>query len=142
MPAAEARVQTERAPRYLVQLCQHVTRIYAKGPVMRHQRHRQRHGDAPQRPEMPPLVECSETQGTISFGLGTITMQASQGALLLHAEAADSERLQQMQEMLTANLKRFGRRDHIAVDWKRPEAAASNTDPVADTIAERKLSAG
>ena len=69
---------------------------------------------------MPTDVEWSETQGTIRFGEGTITLQASPGTLILRAEAAGEENLRRIQDIVTADLGRFGKRDHLAVTWQRP----------------------
>lgn len=62
MPATEAHIQTGRASRYLAQVCQHVTSIYAKGPALRHRRRRHLPDDVQERPEAPPRVEWSDTQ--------------------------------------------------------------------------------
>lgn len=61
MLTAEARIQTERPSRYLVQLCRH---------------------------------------------------------------ADSEENLQRIQSLITRNLERFGRRDHLNVNWQRPQAPA------------------
>jgi hypothetical protein len=94
MPTAEARIVTDRPSRYLVQLCQHVNSIYSKGGLVSHRRRRRLvAGGTQERPDVPPRVEWSETQGSISFDAGNITMQASPGALILRAESADEESL-------------------------------------------------
>jgi hypothetical protein len=46
-------------------------------------------------------------------------MQASPGALALRAEAADQENLTRIQELVTARLERFGRREQLAVIWRQ-----------------------
>ena len=99
MPSAEARIDTEHASRYLTQLCQHVTSIYAKGPaLMRHRRRRDLHGRAPQ-PATPPRVEWTETHGTVSFCGGTLTLRATPGALIVRADADAEQDLQHAQEL-------------------------------------------
>lgn len=52
MLTAEAHIETERAGRYLVQLCRHVSRIPTHS------------GDAQTRREVQPFVEWSDTHGT------------------------------------------------------------------------------
>jgi hypothetical protein len=44
-------------------------------------------------------------------------MRASPGLLAIRAEAADEESLHRIQDLLTARLERFGRREHLAVNW-------------------------
>jgi hypothetical protein len=67
MLIAEARVETERASRYLVQLCQHVDKL----------------GRA--RPQMQAHAECSDDRGVISVGWGQCTLRALPGVLTLRA---------------------------------------------------------
>jgi hypothetical protein len=67
-------------------------------------------------------AEWSQTRGTISFGWGQCTMQASPGRLTLRVEAAKEEHLQRVQEIVTADIERFGRRDQLKVTWQRPAA--------------------
>lgn len=118
MPAAEARIQTGRASRYLTQLCGHVQSIYGKRGPLRHPRQVGMAGHARGRPAEPPRVEWTETQGTVSFGDTVITLQAGPHALVVHAEAASEETLQSAQEMVTGLLARIGRRDQLSVAWR------------------------
>lgn len=53
--------------RYLAQLCEHVTSIYAKGPALRR---RYLPAETQEYPETPPGVEWSGTQGAVSFARG------------------------------------------------------------------------
>jgi hypothetical protein len=39
--------------------------------------------------------------------------------LNLRAQAAGEETLQRIQDIVTADLGRFGKRDHLAVTWQR-----------------------
>jgi len=45
-------------------------------------------------------------------------MQALPGRLAVRAEAADQENLRRIQELLTARLQKFGRREHLTVTWQ------------------------
>ncbi len=119
MLTAEARVETERPSRYLVQLCRHFTH---QGQHLRHRRRTHLAGDAQARPEAQVHVEWSETHGIVDFGWGPCTMQANPDTLTLRAEATDEEHLQRVQELVTGHLDRFSRRDHLSVNWQRPEA--------------------
>ena len=58
-------------------------------------------------------MECSETGGTVSLNWGQCTMRAAPGLLAVRAEAADEESLRRIQDLLTARLERFGRREHL-----------------------------
>jgi hypothetical protein len=42
----------------------------------------------------------------------------------VRAEGTNEENLQQIQNLITRNLERSGRRDHLKVDWQRPETPA------------------
>jgi hypothetical protein len=109
MLTAEVRVQTDHPGRYLVQLGRHAQ-----------QAHRLRHDrDDTQPPPRVEHVEWSETSGVVDFGRGRCTMQASENLLTLRAEAADEESLQLVQDLVTRDIERFGRRDHLQVSWQR-----------------------
>ena len=70
MPAAEARVVTENAGRYLTRLCQHASKM--NGPM----RHRPRsHAGGGAAPEVRQ-AECSDTHGMLVLSWGRCTMQA------------------------------------------------------------------
>ncbi len=118
MPTAEARVETERASRYLAQFCQHVSSINAKGPAIL--RHRRRHGPdhAAQPVGAPPRAEWTETHGTLTFPGGTITLQATADALIVRADADTGPDLRRAQELVGGHLARFGRRDQLTVAWR------------------------
>jgi len=40
------------------------------------------------------------------------------------AHATNEQNLQQIQNLITRNLERLGRRDHLKVNWQRPAAPA------------------
>ena len=124
MPAAQARIETERASRYLTQLCQHVQSIYSKRGSHFPRRGHSPAGHARGRPAEPPRVAWTDTRGTVSFGDAAITLTASPTALLLHAEADSEDSLQRAQELVTQVLIRIGRRDRLSVTWQRTGAAA------------------
>jgi hypothetical protein len=57
-------------------------------------------------------------------------MHAGPGTLTIRAEAASQESLQRVQDLITRNLERFGRREHLQVNWQLPNtpvAGASET---------------
>jgi len=93
MPAAEARVTTDRASRYLVQLCKHFA----------HKVH----------------AEWTDEKGFADFGWGTCTPTAEAGARLQRAEAPDEEGLGRVQFVAGDHAQRFGARDNVTVEWVR-----------------------
>ena len=114
MLTAEAHIKTAQPSRYLIQLCRHANSV----------NHKILHAHAAEaqvRPEMQH-VEWSDTHGTLTFSWGRCTMQASPHTLTARAEAASEESLQRIQDLITRNLERFGRRDHLKVNWQRPQA--------------------
>jgi hypothetical protein len=127
MPTAEADITTEHAARYLARLCGHLGKMGAAGHRLGRRRPSHAGGG------MPPEVrraECSQTEGTVSLNWGQWTMRARPGLLVIRAEAADEESLRRIQDLLTARLEKFGRREHLTVSWHRPAQPA--TDPEAD----------
>jgi hypothetical protein len=124
MPAGQARIETERATRYLTQFCQHVQSIYSKRGSHLPRRGHGPAGHAQGRPAETPRVAWTGTQGTVSFGDAAITLTAGPSALLLRAEADSEDSLQRAQDLVTGALTRIGRRDRLSVTWQRTETAA------------------
>ncbi|MGQ0803290.1 MAG: DUF2218 domain-containing protein [Actinomycetota bacterium] len=108
MLTTEATVETERASRYLAQLCRHF------GNLRRHESRFEE--QAP--PDLHVNVEWSDTHGTITFDCGRCTLQAESDALTLNAEAADEEGLQRVKDLVGGHVERFGSRDHLSVNWQ------------------------
>jgi hypothetical protein len=118
MPTAEARVPTDRAGRYLVQLCRHASR------VGQHRGHRPHpHGGGGGAPFEVRHVAWSDTVGTVRFGRGRCVLHATEEALLLVVDADDEGSLQWLTEGISSRLEAMGRRDQLAVDWRRPDSA-------------------
>ena len=118
MLTAEADVQTEHADKYLARLCGHAGKMGAAGPRLGHRPRAHARGGVP--PEVRH-VECSETEGAVSLNWGRWTMRAWPGRLEVRAEAADEERLRQIQDLITARLQKFGRRENLTVNWQQPQ---------------------
>ena len=74
-------------------------------------------------------MACSGTEGTVSLNWGQWTMRAFPGRLAVRAEAADEQSLRRIQELLTARLQKFGRREHLTVTWRHPGPAAAEAEP-------------
>jgi hypothetical protein len=109
MLVAEAKVETERSSRYLVQLCRHVDAV------------------ARAQPQMQAHVEWSDDRGVISFDWGRCTLRAVLGVLTLHVEAADEESLHELEQRVGGRLQQIGRRDHLTVTWTLPEGVDEET---------------
>ncbi len=90
---AEARVETDHASRYLTHLCEHA---YAMGAG----------------------TEWSETHGTIHFGAsGRCVLDASETTLTVRVEAATSDDLRRIQDIIGSDFGRFGRREELRVSF-------------------------
>jgi hypothetical protein len=134
MLIAEARVETDRPGRYLVQLCQHLSN---KGRHLgnddgKRLRHRPggHQGDHPRPgPAEQVQVEWSETEGTVTFPAGQCAMLASGDALLLRAEAADAQTLEFIENLMNSHLDRFSRREPLAVTWHPAGARTAQAPP-------------
>lgn len=129
MLSAEAHVETERASRYLIQLCRHARQMGQHRP----HRPRTHDGTGTQTPPEVRYVEWSDTYGLVSLNMGQWTMQATPDTLTLHAEATTEEDLQRIQDLLARRLKTIGRRDHLTVNWERLEPAAVHQPGEADS---------
>jgi hypothetical protein len=107
MPAATAQVVTDRPSRYLVQLCEHANAMTGAQGRM--------HSG---RPQAQVQAEWSDTHGVIHFEpWGRCTLEATATTLVLRVEATGEDGLQRLQDIIAADLGRFGRRDHLTVNW-------------------------
>ena len=109
MSTAQTRIPTERASRYLTQLCQHLNQISSRP------RHR-----GPSHSGRPPQlrrVEYDDSHGLIEFASGTCTLRATSNELTIDLAAADANDLQQLEQLLFARLETIGRRDNLLVTW-------------------------
>jgi hypothetical protein len=120
MPVAEAHIVTPRAERFLTQLCRHAE---AMGGKARHL-----HGGGGQaRPEVVQ-VEYAGSEGKITFSWGDCTLRSTSDTLAVRVEADDVDRLTRLQDILTADLERFGRRDALEVSWQGPGSPGPGHD--------------
>jgi len=118
MLTAEARIDTERPSRYLVQLCKHAA---AMGATQGHGPRVHLRGLLARR-EVHVHAEWSDTQGTVTFTpWGRCTLTADATTLTVRIDAADEDDVHRIQDVITRNLNRFGRREHLTVQWHRPE---------------------
>jgi hypothetical protein len=137
MPTAEARLATERANRYLVQLCRHLDQ-------MTRMSHRPRlgHGGGGAPPAVQH-VEWTETRGTIRFPDGQWTLEAIADALVLRVEADDEEALARLRTGITTRIEKIGRRDGLTPSWQRTEDDVTPApSPEAEAPARRRRPRG
>ena len=93
MIRSTATVTTDRAERYVAQLCKHFAH---KVPA-----------------------EWDEHGGRAQFAWGTCTLVATPDAMLLTAEATDAENLERVEYVVRDHTERFGGRDALTVVWQR-----------------------
>ena len=105
---AQAEVTTDRASRYLVQICSHLGEI----------RGHAQHGGAPSGPDVRD-VDWDERRGVITFAAGECTLDATDTRLQLRLRAGSADDLHWLQRMLGARLETIGRRDGLAVAWQQ-----------------------
>lgn len=120
MPTAEAQVETDRASRYLVQLCSHTSQ-------MSRLRHRAAvgHGGGRMVSEVQD-VDWSDTVGIVRFTGGQCTLRAGSDALTLLVEADDEETLQRLRAGVAGRLEKIGRRDGLKVTWRQADGATGS----------------
>jgi len=109
VPTAQTRIPTDRAGRYLAQLCHHLNQISGHT----------RHGSATDGggPLQVRRVEWNDSHGVIEFASGTCAVGAASDELTIKLAAVDTNELQQLQELLSARLETIGRRDNLVVTW-------------------------
>jgi hypothetical protein len=108
MYTAETRVTTDRATRYLAQLCEHLTAIGQAAPD---------HANGHPRAGHAPRVERSADHGLVQIGRAQFTIDAAPGVLTLRAEAPDQAELDRVKRMLADRIQTIGRRDNLTIDW-------------------------
>ena len=109
MPTAQTSIRTDRADRYLAQLCRHLNEI---GDPARHSG-----GTRSAGPPQAVQVEQTGRHGVIEFTFGRCTLDATDDALVIHLAADDDHQLQRMKVMFAGLLQSIGRRDNLRVQW-------------------------
>ena len=111
MLSEQTRVGTERAGRYLAQLCEHLDQLTARPGT---------HGPAGRHDGGPPdlrRVEWTADRGVVEFERATFTLTAAPDELTLRVEAEDAQDLERIKEALSARIETIGRRDGLTVTW-------------------------
>lgn len=135
MPQCEARIGTDRAQRYLDQLCSHLGQ-------MQHMRHRPASGH--RGAGMPRLEQVEQGPGSavIRFADGAWMLEASPEALALRVEADDPAALERLTNAIAARIAKIGRRDNLAVEWHCPEDPGRHSGPGGHQAAAREPAPG
>jgi hypothetical protein len=111
MISEQTSVVTERADRYLVQLCEHLDQLTRRPGL---HGHADRHDGA-----APDLrsVEWTAESGAVTFERATFTLTAAPDVLVLRVEADDAEHLERIKQLVSARIEAIGRRDGLSVTW-------------------------
>ncbi|MDF1790450.1 MAG: DUF2218 domain-containing protein [Thalassobaculaceae bacterium] len=96
MKTATAQVRTDKASRYVAQLCKHFS-------------HR-----------VP--AEWNETEGLVRFEPGACRMSASDGTLTLMCESETEKALAVVQDVVADHLVRFAWKEELSVTWTQGES--------------------
>ncbi|UUX49020.1 DUF2218 domain-containing protein [Nisaea acidiphila] len=97
MHTSSATIPTEKAGRYLVQLCKHFAH------------------------KIP--ASWAEDKGHADFGFGTCEMKAEDGVLHLQCRSPELEGLGRVKYVVEDHVVRFGWKEELSVDWKDNEKA-------------------
>ena len=127
MPTAEATLPTPHARRYVTQLGKHATAMAGgRGHQMR-----MHDGNPLAGGEATLHVEQSADRTTVTFDpWGSCTVHAELDRIALRIDAADEQNLQRIQQIITRDIERFGRREHLSVAWRHLDPPADpTTDP-------------
>lgn len=109
MPIERTDVSTDRASRYLVQLCEHLNQISNHA----------RHGVTADSnsPLQVRRVEWTDEHGVIEFPAGWCTLDAKDDTLTITLAADEPDELRRMQELFATRLETIGRRDNLSLAW-------------------------
>jgi hypothetical protein len=108
MDSAEARIVTDRADRYLTQVCEHLAAIGQNALAQ---------GGHDASPDHAPRVEWSDSHAVVHIGDAQFTLDVTADALLIRVEAPDPAGLEGLKQLLTQRIQTIGRRDGLAVNW-------------------------
>ena len=125
MPSAQTRVRTQNAAAYLARLCGHLAKLTSP-------RRFPGHGSQPHAGSQPPAVlnaEHTRDAGTITLTWGQLTLHATADELTIRADAGSQENLHRIQDMTAGRLHKFGRREHLDIQWTPVTGPASGQQP-------------
>ena len=137
MPASQAYLPTDRARRYLAQLCNHGSQMSLRTLHARRGHGHDGEGEGGGPPK-PLRAEAFGTEGIIDFGWARCLLRATDDALVLRAEADDEQQLRRVQDAVAHRLRQIGRRDRLGVTWTPAEpdkSAAADASTLPDAAA-------
>jgi hypothetical protein len=121
MSAAEARIDTAHAGRYLTQLCDHLDHMRHRSTAARPDPGGQGGGGhSPAGHNAPPgvrAVERADRRGEIVFDWGRCILIASDDALTVRAETSNEAALTRAKELIGRRIETIGHREHLTVTW-------------------------
>jgi hypothetical protein len=123
---SSATIETDRPARYLTQLCRHAAAM-SGGPhaPMSDGSHAANAGGHGPHAAAQVQVEQSDNRAVLRFvHWGQCVIEAGRTTLTLRVEAVDEPALRRIQDIVAADLTRFGRRDQLALTWR-----AGSADP-------------
>jgi hypothetical protein len=112
MATSEARIHTDRASRYLVQICEHLNHL-------RHLPHADHGAAAHDRPTLTAPVTWTQSHGVATFDCGTVTFTADADTLELRAAFDSDAHLSRLETLLADRIETIGRRDQLTLIWQR-----------------------
>ncbi|MGW5918417.1 DUF2218 domain-containing protein [Nocardia fluminea] len=122
MATTEARITTDRAERYLAQLCRHASTVGSGEHLP--------HGGPPWLRDVTVEADWSDTTGTITFApLGRCDLTATADTLIARIDASDAAHLEKIQTIIGNNLERMSHRNPLTVHWIRTETAHEQEEP-------------
>ncbi|WP_433182689.1 DUF2218 domain-containing protein [Actinoallomurus sp. CA-150999] len=120
MPTSQATIEIDRPGRYLAQFCGHAAAMGRTGGGHRRRSHGAGAAGA-------VSAEWSDTHGIVTIApWGRCSLEATDHTLNLRVDATDEDALRRIQEIVTRDLERFGRREKLTVAWQ-PTATESGT---------------
>lgn len=111
--SAEARIPTDRAARYLEQLCSHLG-------AMQHMRHLPTGGHGGAGVPRVEDIEQTSDHAVVRFADGSWDLDAADDALVLRVTAHDDAALDRLKAAIAARIAKIGRRDGLSVVWSPP----------------------
>lgn len=119
MLTCETTIAVDRPGRYLGQLCRHAAAMGQTRGGHRPRNHAT--GAALASGEVEIHADSTGTSGVVTIApWGGFTLEAGSGTLTIRVDATDHDALGRIQDIITRDLERFGRRSRLTVTWPPP----------------------
>jgi hypothetical protein len=126
---SDCSISTDRASRFLVQLCRHARFMVGIDHRLV--------GDGAHRPPRVLEVRYSTDEGIIRFDGGTCVLTAPTGFLRLRIDASDAPTLDRLQAGMTNRMKTVARRDGLLPVWSNPVESVQESETAHDGVRAR-----